>query len=42
MDGTLVDTEPYWIECEFELVAAYGGSWSLGARGSTTQRAGDR
>ena len=21
MDGTLVDTEPYWIECEHELVA---------------------
>ena len=20
MDGTLVDTEPYWIESEFELV----------------------
>jgi HAD superfamily hydrolase (TIGR01509 family) len=28
MDGTLVDTEPYWIECEFELVAAHGGTWS--------------
>jgi HAD superfamily hydrolase (TIGR01509 family) len=28
MDGTLVDTEPYWIETEFELVARYGGSWS--------------
>jgi HAD superfamily hydrolase (TIGR01509 family) len=28
MDGTLVDTEPYWIECEYELVAEYGGSWS--------------
>ncbi|PFG43075.1 HAD superfamily hydrolase (TIGR01509 family) [Isoptericola jiangsuensis] len=28
MDGTLVDTEPYWIRAEHELVAAYGGSWS--------------
>jgi HAD superfamily hydrolase (TIGR01509 family) len=28
MDGTLVDTEPYWIECEFELVARHGGTWS--------------
>lgn len=28
MDGTLVDTEPYWIACEFDLVAAHGGQWS--------------
>lgn len=28
MDGTLVDTEPYWIEVESELVAAHGGTWS--------------
>ncbi len=28
MDGTLVDTEPYWIQCEFELVAEFGGTWS--------------
>ena len=28
MDGTLVDTEPYWIECEFALVEAHGGVWS--------------
>jgi HAD superfamily hydrolase (TIGR01509 family) len=28
MDGTLVDTEPYWIEAEFELAERYGGSWS--------------
>jgi HAD superfamily hydrolase (TIGR01509 family) len=27
-DGTLVDTEPYWIEAEFELVEAHGGTWS--------------
>lgn len=29
MDGTLVDTEPYWIEVEFELVAEFGGTWSM-------------
>ena len=23
MDGTLVDTEPYWIECEHALVAEF-------------------
>jgi HAD superfamily hydrolase (TIGR01509 family) len=28
MDGTLVDTEPYWIESEFELVEKHGGTWS--------------
>jgi HAD superfamily hydrolase (TIGR01509 family) len=28
MDGTLVDTEPYWIECEYELVESFGGTWS--------------
>jgi HAD superfamily hydrolase (TIGR01509 family) len=28
MDGTLVDTEPYWIQTEFELAERYGGSWS--------------
>jgi HAD superfamily hydrolase (TIGR01509 family) len=28
MDGTLVDTEPYWIECERELVGRYGHEWS--------------
>ncbi len=29
MDGTLVDTEPYWIECEHALVRAHGnGRWS--------------
>ena len=28
MDGTLVDTERFWIEAEYELVAAHGGSWS--------------
>ena len=28
MDGTLVDTEPFWIECEGALVAEHGGTWS--------------
>jgi HAD superfamily hydrolase (TIGR01509 family) len=28
MDGTLVDTEPYWMASEHELVAAHGGRWT--------------
>jgi len=28
MDGTLVDTEPYWIATEFEIAEQYGGTWS--------------
>ena len=28
MDGTLVDTEPYWIEAEYDLIEEHGGSWS--------------
>jgi HAD superfamily hydrolase (TIGR01509 family) len=28
MDGTLVDTEPYWIAVETELVEEHGGTWS--------------
>lgn len=28
MDGTLVDTEPYWIAAEFALAERYGGRWS--------------
>jgi HAD superfamily hydrolase (TIGR01509 family) len=28
MDGTLVDTEPYWIAAEYALVAEHGGTWS--------------
>jgi HAD superfamily hydrolase (TIGR01509 family) len=28
-DGTLADTEPIWIEGEFELVGQLGGSWSV-------------
>ena len=29
MDGTIVDTEPYWIDSEFEVVEMHGGSWSM-------------
>jgi len=28
MDGTLVDTEPYWLVAEKELVSSFGGSWT--------------
>jgi HAD superfamily hydrolase (TIGR01509 family) len=28
MDGTLVDTEPYWMQAEIELVASFGGIWT--------------
>ncbi|MGX7679705.1 HAD family hydrolase [Jatrophihabitans sp. DSM 45814] len=28
MDGTLVDTEPYWIAAEYRLVGAFGGEWN--------------
>jgi len=28
MDGTLVDTEPYWIDTEFEIAQRHGGTWS--------------
>ena len=28
MDGTLVDTEPYWIETEFAMAEKYGATWS--------------
>jgi HAD superfamily hydrolase (TIGR01509 family) len=28
MDGTLVDTEPLWIETEFEMARAYSAEWS--------------
>ncbi len=27
MDGTLVDSEPYWQEAEAELVTSFGGTW---------------
>jgi HAD superfamily hydrolase (TIGR01509 family) len=28
MDGTIVDSEPYWMTAERELVEQYGGTWS--------------
>lgn len=28
MDGTLIDTEPYWLSAEKELVHSYGGTWT--------------
>jgi HAD superfamily hydrolase (TIGR01509 family) len=28
MDGTIVDTEPYWMDAETRLVEEYGGTWS--------------
>jgi HAD superfamily hydrolase (TIGR01509 family) len=28
MDGTIVDTEPYWFAAEFEIVEMHGGTWS--------------
>jgi len=28
MDGTLVDTEPYWTVAELELAERYGGTWT--------------
>lgn len=28
MDGTLVDTEPYWMAAETPLIESFGGSWS--------------
>jgi HAD superfamily hydrolase (TIGR01509 family) len=28
MDGTLVDTEPYWIDAEYELAERHRGTWS--------------
>ncbi|MDM4764018.1 HAD family phosphatase [Galbitalea sp. SE-J8] len=29
MDGTIVDTEPYWLASETELVESFGGTWSI-------------
>ena len=27
MDGTIVDSEPYWISTEHDLVESFGGTW---------------
>ena len=51
MDGTLVNTEPYWISAETELIESFGGSWThdealqlvgngLGASAQVLQRKG--
>jgi HAD superfamily hydrolase (TIGR01509 family) len=46
MDGTLVDTEPYWITAELDLVARHGGSWTyeqaLGLVGQDLMFSADR
>ncbi|MER3390202.1 MAG: HAD family phosphatase [Microcella sp.] len=28
MDGTIVDTEPYWMRAEIDLVSSHGGVWT--------------
>ena len=28
MDGTIIDSEPYWMKAEEELVESHGGTWS--------------
>jgi len=28
MDGTLINSEPYWIAAETELIESFGGSWT--------------
>jgi HAD superfamily hydrolase (TIGR01509 family) len=28
MDGTIIDSEPYWMEAEAALVERFGGTWS--------------
>lgn len=28
MDGTLIDSEPYWIDAEMRLAARFGASWT--------------
>lgn len=28
MDGTLIDSEPYWLEAEIALVKSFGGRWT--------------
>src|SRR4028118_397878 len=28
LDGTLVDTEPYWIDTEYAMAERYGARWS--------------
>jgi HAD superfamily hydrolase (TIGR01509 family) len=28
MDGTIVDTEPYWMQAQEDLVESFGGTWT--------------
>lgn len=28
MDGTIVDTEPYWMRAEHDIVESFGGTWT--------------
>ncbi len=28
MDGTIIDSEPYWVAAEIDLVTRFGGSWT--------------
>jgi HAD superfamily hydrolase (TIGR01509 family) len=28
MDGTIIDTEPHWMDAETQLITEYGGTWS--------------
>ncbi|MEX2628110.1 MAG: HAD hydrolase-like protein, partial [Ilumatobacteraceae bacterium] len=28
MDGTLIDTEPYWMAAEHDVVGEFGGTWT--------------
>jgi HAD superfamily hydrolase (TIGR01509 family) len=28
MDGTIVDTEPYWMDAETQVITSFGGTWS--------------
>lgn len=28
MDGTIIDSEPYWMKAEHELVESFGGTWT--------------
>lgn len=28
MDGTIIDSEPYWVAAEIELVERFGGTWT--------------
>ncbi|MDQ1546223.1 MAG: hypothetical protein QOH69_1127 [Actinomycetota bacterium] len=29
MDGTIIDTEPFWVDAETDLITSFGGTWSF-------------